>query len=630
MAYPTIRVNSSTGNDILCSGAGPETSVYGTKACTPTTNPSDDPKIGFFDDTPPDLSGVLDDGSHVVLFADSNSGSRNFCQIRRVKTTNKSIIGSAFTGSKFLAVNDIVGFEIGDIISVAGAGAEGVTFYSYILSFIDNGGGEYEIELANSVLTTAENTQVVNPPQIWCEDSQIPRANLTNIQWAIGGKLASIGATLGATSRSRCLFYNGDELSAGDAMGGWTILMESGHQETISSDIYIIRSGSRITLKGENDAIQFPVLTAASHSVDLFEFHGARNWLFENMILLCNGSQTTANSFAIFAGNFNYFKNITIGNGTNDFNCGIRIGNSSRIESCCVYGAIATKSGILVEGSSTVCNCKVTGNGVGITCTGVSPMIFNNILYNNAAGNLAINITDTLGYEGLIMNNILHGSAAYGIQFYATMLQLSGYSGWVVANNCITNNGTGIIFQESTTISLLQNYGFLLTNNNFGSGDTANTIKITAARENISVNELNVDPQYADPDGSPPDFSVGNNLNSQGFPFTVIPGTLSRSYVDVGLQRVHDYPGKANTLTTDTTNGETGTATVPNESNVWHGTGTYGAGGTQLTPSKYGSSITNLTAANVKSTVDIDDATGTYEGTVIQEPGLGDSPRLGD
>jgi hypothetical protein len=53
--------------------------------------------------------------------------------------------------------------------------------------------------------------------------------------------------------------------------------------------------------------------------------------------------------------------------------------------------------------------------------------------------------------------------------------------------------------------------------------------------------------------------------------------------------------------------------TLPAAADVWHDTGTYGYAGSLLTPSKVGSSITNLSVGNVKLGVRIDDVQGTYD-----------------
>lgn len=104
-----------------------------------------------------------------------------------------------------------------------------------------------------------------------------------------------------------------------------------------------------------------------------------------------------------------------------------------------------------------------------------------------------------------------------------------------------------------------------------------------------------------------------------------------------------DFPAVGNVLSTDTVNGLAGTLTLPAAgyvltsawggpaaygvggngstptatltagANVWHTAAAFGASGSSITPSKVGSSITNLSAANVKKNVVIDNVTGAYD-----------------
>jgi hypothetical protein len=76
MAFPVILVNSATGTDGICSGAGPATALAGVNnassdgAGTTVTLPAGT-----------DLSGVATDGSHVLYFADTTAGHRRFTTI---------------------------------------------------------------------------------------------------------------------------------------------------------------------------------------------------------------------------------------------------------------------------------------------------------------------------------------------------------------------------------------------------------------------------------------------------------------------------------------------------------------------------------------------------------------------
>lgn len=75
MAFPVILVNFGTGSDTVASGAGPATALTGTVGISASDG------LSIILDALTDLSGVATDGSHVIYFADSNAGSRNFAKI---------------------------------------------------------------------------------------------------------------------------------------------------------------------------------------------------------------------------------------------------------------------------------------------------------------------------------------------------------------------------------------------------------------------------------------------------------------------------------------------------------------------------------------------------------------------
>lgn len=92
---------------------------------------------------------------------------------------------------------------------------------------------------------------------------------------------------------------------------------------------------------------------------------------------------------------------------------------------------------------------------------------------------------------------------------------------------------------------------------------------------------------------------------------------------DIGaLQRPEPtYPVAGNTRSGSGTYGDvfsptTPTMTLPLESNVWRDTEQYGADGTEFTPSKRASSITNCTPENIREFTTIDNVTGTYSQSV--------------
>jgi hypothetical protein len=109
------------------------------------------------------------------------------------------------------------------------------------------------------------------------------------------------------------------------------------------------------------------------------------------------------------------------------------------------------------------------------------------------------------------------------------------------------------------------------------------------------------------------DCTVGNILTTKTI--AEVAGSFDESArnVDPGITKVLAPASGGPTNYKIANSTLVGTATVPAEANTWHGTGTYGVGGTAKTPSKVGSSITNLTVGNVKKDVVIDDVTGTLD-----------------
>lgn len=82
MALPVILVNSGSGSDSLASGAGPTTAINSTTEGTTASTDGAGTLVTFSGAT--DLSGVLDNGSHVIYLADATAGARNFSKITAV------------------------------------------------------------------------------------------------------------------------------------------------------------------------------------------------------------------------------------------------------------------------------------------------------------------------------------------------------------------------------------------------------------------------------------------------------------------------------------------------------------------------------------------------------------------
>jgi hypothetical protein len=91
MALPVILIDSATGSDTLCSGAGPGTALTGSAAAT------DGAGTLVTLDGSPDLSGVAVDGSHVIFLADTTAGARNYGKITAKDDGAKTVtVANAF------------------------------------------------------------------------------------------------------------------------------------------------------------------------------------------------------------------------------------------------------------------------------------------------------------------------------------------------------------------------------------------------------------------------------------------------------------------------------------------------------------------------------------------------------
>lgn len=258
MAYPTILIDVATGSDTAASGAGPATAVTGSKART--RNTASQLRVGFFETTPPDLSGVLTDGSHVVYVAISTSGARNFSSINAVKNTQQTDTGNMTSASAVLSnLASTTGWSVGDVVKVTGAGAAAADLYSTILT-VD---GATQVTLNDAASTSVTGNAVVNPRQVGITSGEGFNTGSTDTTWAIGGKRASI---LSNANSRKLLTNNG---SAGDAMPGWIMQMASGHTDSTSATDLAIRGGNTtagpVTLRGEPGAAVLPVLTSTAN-----------------------------------------------------------------------------------------------------------------------------------------------------------------------------------------------------------------------------------------------------------------------------------------------------------------------------------------------------------------------------
>lgn len=370
-------------------------------------------------------------------------------------------------------------------------------------------------------------------------------ASLSGVSWAIGGVRASVGGAVSAL----LLDNNG---SAGDAMPGWIVEMQSGHTETIGATLSFQRAGDStsgpIVLRGDPTAAVLPIVTFTNNDMG---FQLRKNFTRLESMELRNTNATKTASEAVrcatsAGGIFAYVRFVKIAHSTDTFWKGIVAndggsGSSSQwIESNEVGYTVSSGievnfSASNVRGLSIVNNYVHDVGGVGIFVVGDIPSvnILWNIVYNAASDGILVSNNNGGGNRSsVIVGNTVDSCGGDGIE-------ITNVDTVVVApNNSLTNNGGyGINFSSvsNTAIRLAATVTRLLGNNFYlNTSGKYNPSGLDAV--GVSVNESTVDPQFVDAAGG--DFSVGANLAAKGYP---LAGTLpvgqysaTYSYVDIG------------------------------------------------------------------------------------------------
>jgi hypothetical protein len=305
--------------------------------------------------------------------------------------------------------------------------------------------------------------------QVTCDDTF---ANTESSRtWAIGGKRATIGS-----SDSRRLFT--------DWKAGWTVEMESGHSETLSSTLQLFGTSGSTTdgvkiLKGSDNAATMPVLIFSNNGRALeTKSHETHYYNFE--IQNSNASKTA--SYAIYNGNWDRtaIENVIVSNAANNFWRAVYSDSKTIKFRRCKFGNTASHgcyflsaypafdecifescggTGIYGEGNTEVkriADSIFSGNtddGAfirrGTTSTNTASITVNgNIFYNNGRDGLS------LGDAGIgtntrfaqFTNNVFAENGRYGI--YSSMAE----SNWIYESarfdrNAFYNNTTAATYQ---------------------------------------------------------------------------------------------------------------------------------------------------------------------------------------
>lgn len=513
MAYPTIQIDSGSGSDTQASGAGPASAKYGTAGVVDTYSKK---RLGMYEASF-DLSAVAIDGSH-VLWVNMVEG-RQFDVIVAKKDTVQSTTGDATASSQDLTnVADTTGMSVNDQIRVIGAGPSGSDLYTVINNIAGS-----TITMGDSASTSQSGTGITDPDQVEVATGFLGGA--TGRTWAIGGKRASLG---GANSKK--LVDNGG--AAGDAQPGWSIEFQDGHTETIAKLLSLRVSGDvtdgPIRIRGAADATVRPCITFSHNGSGFYLNWDTTNHVWFDDFDLQNSNATKTASYGIYASGKNYgirIRGLEIGHTTNRFWRGIFL----------------QQAPALLVADNYIFNCVSHG----IYSLGYAARILANHLKNCGGSGIYCDGASNHGHS--IRGNLIQGSTAYGVYWHQVS---DNYIGEIDGNVIYNNTGGGVCVAalasaKRITNNILANnggyginvvpndaayYGLEILNNAFYQNTSGPINNFTADEGSVSA-----DPQFADPAND--DFSTGLNMRALGWPDSLLPQSLTRSYQDIGAQR---------------------------------------------------------------------------------------------
>jgi hypothetical protein len=251
-----------------------------------------------------------------------------------------------------------------------------------------------------------------------------------------------------------------------------------------------------------------------------------------------------------------------------------------------VTSASGALAAVFANASTRVLYNRITNSlagsvGILISATSASPCIRRNLIYATAGH--AIVITLTTGVSEIAENTCVDITGSYdGIHF------TTGSSGvHVVINNVLTDAGAYGINCEDAACPLYSS-GNRLTRNLSGAKNGGTDWFTATSFGDVTTAQ------------------AGANTAAQRLAEYVSPGSANYDY----RLKPASYAIGAGVMSVDIGACQS-LVTIPTASDVWYGSGEYGYAGSLTTPTKRASSITNCSAANVKSDVTIDDVTGT-------------------
>lgn len=537
MGTPTVKFQSHNpaAANSGCSGApatlGPITGSYAR-----TRNAAGENRVGFFEGAAPDFSAVPTDGTAVCRINTNTAGIRQNSSISTVKNTFTTGVGYISTASDVLGLTTgtTAGWASGDIISVSGGGLASATLYSRVM-FISSSTG---VVLQDTAGTTVISNAYYNPKQIGYPSSEGTNTGAAFQTWAIGGYLSS----LLAGGQSRLLLENNG--AAGDAPGGWTLLLTDGHWESTANIARVRSNGTasagRLIISGPTGATLVPTLSFSNNAagfIQVGDYAEYKNFRIDNTSSTKTASiaidgQTSSPTFLKISNMI--FGDTYIPDTGNRFWKGIVVNaEGTTIDGCEIIDTIS--NGIEANTSNVrIINNYLHGcSGIAISTvniTAASMLYYKNIIYKCGAGiHIDSNVAASRPY--MVMNNTIDLCNWFGIRIMASSGETSNFANTMIENNQITNNGiTGsgyaLWFSDSSVnADVLTFLGASIRNNNsFNNNQGFCNFPLSTSTE-FGTTALN--PQYINPTGG--NFIMGNlAARNRGFP---LGGALNQAAV---------------------------------------------------------------------------------------------------
>lgn len=348
-----------------------------------------------------------------------------------------------------------------------------------------------------------------------------------SIDWAIGGKLASINNT-----NNRKLFDNAS--GDGDLKPGWIVEFQSGHTETLTTTLNLRGDGNTtdgyIQMRGAALGTR-PVLTFSNDGNGFIP--RGRGWRF-NFFEVRNSAATKTASVAFLPVTTDLiWEDIKIAHSTDKFwRAFDSLGGSQRLLYCEVGHCANIGINVVLARQAEYRACWVhdcTSHGISFDANAHYGLTIGDCLItDNGSRGIHWDNSGPDDFRGTtIRNNTIDGNTSDGIRVANNDASLIGL---VIENNILSNNGGyGLNFSAvSITATLLNFYGTQVRNNNTF-GNTSGAYFPTG----FGSDDPGLDPQFTSAGSN--DYSIGSNLANKGYPLTEL-GTASTtlSFVDIG------------------------------------------------------------------------------------------------